>query len=222
MAEPVFVIGPSGSGKSTAGRTLDPKTTLWINADKKALPFPGWAAAYNESSKNYLKSSNAAIIAKALMSIPEKAPHIKTVVIDTLNRIMTDKVMQDRNIKGYDKWTNLAGDVYDILKAINEKMPDDIVVFILTHSTDATDEFGTKSRRALVAGKMLEKLVLESMATIVLFTRVDAKDDGADYYLETQTDGETTAKSPMGMFDSFLVPNDLQLVNSSIIKHRGV
>ena len=38
MAELVLVVGKSGSGKSTSGRNLDPKTTYWINVDRKPLP----------------------------------------------------------------------------------------------------------------------------------------------------------------------------------------
>jgi hypothetical protein len=37
----------------------------------------------------------------------------------------------------------------------------------------------------------------------------------------TQTDGETTCKSPMGMFDEEMIPNDLQYVKECIQKYEN-
>ena len=90
MANLVIVCGKSGSGKSTASRNLDPKVSSLVE------------------------------ICNILKAIPEKAPHIKTVVIDTINRMMTDKVMGERHIKGFEKWTQLSGGIYDIFTIINK------------------------------------------------------------------------------------------------------
>lgn len=59
-----------------------------------------------------------------------------------------------------------------------------------------------------------EKYTLEGMFRIVLFTKVvhDSKTKTNTYLFETQSDGVTTCKSPLGMFEDFEIPNDLDLV----------
>lgn len=71
--------------------------------------------------------------------------------------------------------------------------------------------------------KMLdEKITLEGLFTLVLYTKVEADPkEGNKYYFQTQTDGTNTAKSPRGMFDSLLIPNDLQFVLNQIEKYEN-
>jgi hypothetical protein len=220
MATVVFIAGPSGSGKSTAGRNLDPSKTMWVNADQKDLPFRGWMGKYNKENKNYIKSSNPADILAILRSMPEKAPHIKVAVIDTLNRLMTDKVMRDRHIKGFDKWSDLSGFIYDIVQLSNTALPDDMIVYILAHTEVGYSDTGAMFRKIQTAGKALDKIVLESMSTIVLFTHIKHANGKNEYFFETQTDGVSTAKSPEGMFEEYLIPNDLVLVTEAINKYK--
>ena len=120
MANLVIVCGKSGSGKSTASRNLDPKSTFYVNSDQKALPFKGWKKNYSKENKNYSKVSSLVETCNILKAIPERAPHIKTVVVDTINRMMTDKVMGERHVKGFEKWTQLSGGIYDIFTIINK------------------------------------------------------------------------------------------------------
>ena len=42
MAKVIGIIGESGSGKTTSCRNLDPKTTYYIDCDKKGLSWKGW------------------------------------------------------------------------------------------------------------------------------------------------------------------------------------
>jgi hypothetical protein len=48
--------------------------------------------------------------------------------------------------------------------------------------------------------------------TTVLHSRIV---DG-EYKFQTQDDGDFLAKSPMGMFEEFLIPNDLQVVKGAV------
>jgi len=223
MAELVLIVGKSGSGKSTAGRKLDPKKTYWINVDQTPLPFNGWKAKYSAEKKNYTKISDINSLVNVLVAIPKKLPHINSIVIDTLNRVMTDRVMKDRNIKGFDKWSNLAGGIYDILRFINSDLPEDMIVYMLCHSEEGYTDSGVQYKKVTTSGKQLDKICIESMSTVVLYTKVENKgDDGSDYYFETQSDGASTAKSPSGMFEEFLIPNDLKLVQDAIYEYNHV
>ena len=42
---------------------------------------------------------------------------------------------------------------------------------------------------------------------------------GEEHYFITQSDGTNTAKSPMGLFDSLKIDNDLKLVDDTIRKY---
>lgn len=50
---PVFILGFEGTGKSMGARKLDHESNLWINCDKKPLPFMGWRKLYSPDNKNY-------------------------------------------------------------------------------------------------------------------------------------------------------------------------
>jgi len=56
-----------------------------------------------------------------------------------------------------------------------------------------------------------EKLTVEGLFSIVLF----AQTDGTTYKFVTRSDGYTTAKSPMEMFERE-IDNDLKLVDTTI------
>ena len=74
MADRALIMGERGRGKSTAGRTLDPKKTVWIRVLKKPLPFKGWKTNYKLFSKetregNIFDISTAENVIKALKYI---------------------------------------------------------------------------------------------------------------------------------------------------------
>ncbi|WP_148391281.1 AAA family ATPase, partial [Blautia hydrogenotrophica] len=56
MSKVICIAGESGSGKTTSMRNLDPKTTLYIDCDKKGLSWKGWKKQYNTENKNYIKT----------------------------------------------------------------------------------------------------------------------------------------------------------------------
>jgi hypothetical protein len=82
-------------------RNLDPQKTVYINCDKKSLPFRGWKGMYNEENKNYIKTSNALDIMKYIRAISDKTDK-EIIIVDTISSIMSDKEMSERKKKGYD------------------------------------------------------------------------------------------------------------------------
>jgi hypothetical protein len=62
-----------------------------------------------------------------------------------------------------------------------------------------------------------EKLTVEGLFSIVLL----CKTDGERHYFETQSDGYTTCKSPMEMFDKE-IDNDLKMVDSTIRQYYEI
>ena len=100
MANIIGIMGESGSGKTTSMRNLDPSTTYYIDCDKKGLSWRGWKKQYNAESKNYYCTDQQANVLKIMQGINTDRPHIKTIVIDTLNGIMVADEMRRSKEKG--------------------------------------------------------------------------------------------------------------------------
>jgi hypothetical protein len=214
MSEIIGVMGESGTGKSTALRNLDPASTLIIDADQKGLSWRGWKSQYNAAAHNYLRTSNPHEI-KQILNQVNLIPHIKVVVIDTMNAIMVDDELARMQQKGYDKWIDLAQDTYQIVQLCNA-LRDDLFVILCFHTEIIDLDDGKGLSRIRTAGRKLQKIGLETKLPILLRTRVECSaTEGNKYYFETQA-LNSTAKSPMDMFNSFLIPNDLKLVIDAV------
>lgn len=220
MAILTFVVGRAGSGKSTSVRNCDPETTVVINSDQKALPFKSFKKDYNEEKGNYLQTSDIKQIKNFLKDIHKNKPKVKTVVIDTWSRIMTDSVMSSsfRNApNGMQAWSNMAFENYDLLNVINEKLRDDIIVYLFCHPETVYDETGMSQEQIAVQGQQLKKFVPESFSSIVLYTQLSQEPGkGMSYGFRTVTNGNDTCKSPIGMFGKEVVDNDLTKVSATI------
>ena len=209
----IAIVGPSGTGKSTSIKTLNPKETFIINVARKELPFKGAEKLYNVESKNYMEVDDLAQITGLLGTISEKAPHIKNIVMDDAIYAMSFLMMKKANEVGFSKFTNLAKDVTNLLTSAR-KLRNDLKIFYITHSENIEDEGKIVGQKIKTIGKMLDnQIVLEGLFTIALYTHVgEDKEENATYHFVTNRWRNYPAKSPMGMFDTTLIPNDLNNV----------
>lgn len=213
MSRVIAIAGESGSGKTTSLRNLNPKETYIIDADRKGLSWKGWKTQYNEESKNYKQTSNISTIQSILLNINTKAPHIKVVVIDTINTIMVDDEMARMNEKSYDKWADLAQSVW-ILIGESHMLREDLTIIFVAHTQTDRDDNGYMFTRIKTSGKKLDKIVLESKFTTVLMAKVV---DG-NHVFETRA-RNSTAKSPMGCFEDFEIENDITKVIEALSEY---
>ena len=188
MAKVIGVMGESGSGKTTSQRNLPAK-----------------------EKKNYWKSDSFSVVAGLLDKIDseDQFKHIKYVVIDTLNGLMVAEEMRILAMQTGDKrsaWSDLAQNGWSIInKAL--AMRDDLTVIILCHSETISDDNGIIRTRIKTNGRKLEKLVLESkMTTVIWSVRQDGK-----YKFILSADG-STCKVPLGAFETDEIDNDIMLV----------
>lgn len=203
MSRVICIAGESGSGKTTSMRNLDPKSTYYIDADKKGLSWKGWRKAYNKENKNYIRCDDANIVRVYIRKLAESQPHIKVIVVDTINGLMVADEMRRSKEKGYDKWVDLAACVWDLVCECYDYR-DDLTIVFTAHTQTDHDENGYMFTRIKTSGKKLDKIVLESKFTTVLLSKcVDGR-----YLFETQA-RNSTAKSPMGAFDTFEIENDI-------------
>lgn len=211
MSRVLGVMGESGSGKTTAMRNLPPKETFYIDCDKKGLNWKGWRKQYSVENKNYFATDSFSTC-KTLMEKVDKSEnfrHIKYLVIDTINGMMVAEEMRILAMQGGDKrsaWTDLASNGWDIInKALT--LREDLTVIILCHSETISDDNGIVKTRIKTNGRKLEKLVLESkMTTVVWAVRQDGK-----YKFILSADG-STCKVPMNAFTVDEIDNDIMLV----------
>ena len=219
MSELIAIVGQTGTGKSTAVRTLDPKETVIINIVGKPLPFKGWKKDYRpgiQQGGNFYTGADADQIVKVLDYIDKNRPEIRNIVIDDLQYLMSTEFMNRAQEQGWQKFTDIGKHMWDVLnksKSLREKLK----VYMLTHD-EQTDTLLTK-RKIKTIGKLLDdKVTLEGLFTVVLFTDVVKNNETQqmEYRFITQNDGTTTAKSPMDMFPSLYIPNDLALVSKYI------
>lgn len=227
MAQSVLVIAESGSGKTTSIRNLDPKETVIINIANKPLPFKGWKSKYtlldkSNPSGNLISVSSGQGVHKAMLHVSEKMPHVKNLIIDDWQYMSSFEYFDRASEKGYDKFTSIAANLAQVAK-LPKDLREDLYVFFLTHSEDSVDINGKRKVKAKTIGKMIDNsLTLEGLFSIVLFGKVIKEDDGSlNYVFATKTDGETTCKSPMGMFEEELIPNDLNYVKECILKYEN-
>lgn len=213
-AQAIAIVGNSGTGKSTSIgnikgldiQGLDPEHTLLINVKGKPLPFAGWKNVFSKESKNYFASSNPAAIIELLQRANDNE-EIKYVVIDDAQYIMGEEFMRTALHTGFTKFSKLAKEMYDVINA-GISLRDDMFVFFMFHAEETKDGYKIKT-----IGKMLdEKISIEGLFTVVLYSTVQIEGGKASYQFVTNYDGQYPAKSPFGMFENIHIPNDLNYV----------
>lgn len=208
MAKTICIMGESGAGKTTSMRNLDPKTTFYIDCDKKGLSWKGWRSQFTRENQNYWDTDNPSTVMQILEKINtgDNMKHIKTVVIDTINGVMVAEEMRNAKMQGFGKWTDLAQYVWEIFDYCLT-MRDDVTVIIVAHSITDTDDNGIVFTHIRTNGRKLEKIVLESKLTTVLLA--ECKD--GKYILHTRAD-RSTVKTPLGAFEEDEIDNDITKV----------
>lgn len=202
MGVPVLILGESGSGKSASLRNFSPEDIGVINVSGKPLPF-----------RSALKCENTDNYARITMML-ERAK-VKSLAIDDAQYLMANEFMRSAKTSGYQKFTDIALNFWNLVQTVIGKMADDKIVYFLAH----TERDGNGNEKMKTIGRMLdEKITVEGMFTIVFKTVVQDR----KYMFSTQTNGMDTVKSPMGMFDALLIDNDLKMVDQTIRDYYGM
>lgn len=203
----VAIVGPSGSGKSTSLRNLDPATTVILDGERKGFPFRG------HEKFDVRPFSNPAEHDAAFKAALEK-PGVELIVVESHIKLCEQiKRLCQQSYKGFDIYGNYAKMVQ---QSLNNYKNNKAVVVVTTIDDiveiQTVEGSSTSKRMMAVDGKELRGK-LEKEFLLVLFTEPRKNKSGQmEYFFQTNTDGLTTAKTPMDMFKEQLIPNDLAAV----------
>lgn len=200
MSIPVLIIGQSGTGKSASLRNFKPDELELINVEGKPLPFRNSFKPLNSDSYRDI-------------SIQIKKTKKKIVVIDDAGYLITNSFMRGHSKSGggnsvFSLYNQLADDFWKMIGFSKALEPDKIVYFMMHEDKNDDGSIHPKT-----IGKLLdEKVCLEGMFTIVLRS---VYQDGK-YLFRTNTDGFDVCKTPIGMFGTAEIDNDLKVVDEKI------
>lgn len=198
MGLPVLILGESGTGKSASLRKFPNNKVAVINVAGKPLPFKN--KIQSETTDDYMKIEGHI---KTLVK-----QDCKSIVVDDAQYLMANEFMRRATERGFDRFTDIAKNFWSLVNMVKE-LPPDVIVYFLSHIE--RDQNGNEKIKTI--GKLLdEKITVEGMFTIVLKTNVT---DGVYSFL-TQNNGHDTVKSPIGMFPSYAIDNDLHYVDEKI------
>lgn len=201
MGMPVLILGASGAGKSTSLRNFEPTEVGVFNVAGKPLPF--------RKKMSYV--NNNATYETITASLQKNT--LNCYVIDDAQYLMAFEFFDRAKETGFAKFADLGNHFYNLLKFIRLWTRDETIVYLLAH-TDVEDSGYVKMK---TLGRMLdEKLCVEGLFSVVLL----AETNGKEHWFTTQSNGLTTAKSPMEMFAP-KIDNDLKAVDTAIREYYG-
>ncbi len=201
MALPVLIIGKSGSGKSSSLRNCVGQSFSLINVLRKPLPFRGKIPT--------IQTDDYGTIMKSIQS-----SRAKSIVIDDAGYLITNHFMRGHSTTGkgngvFALYNDLGDRFWNLILFVINNLPEDKIVYFMMH--EEKDDFGDVKPKTI--GKMLdEKVCVEGMFTIVL----RCVTDGDRHLFITQSADGAVSKSPMGMFETLEIENDLLLVDKTI------
>lgn len=215
MSIATLILGQSGTGKTTSLRNLDPAHTLLIQAVRKPLPFRaigwGWFDKDKNPTGNIFVTDQATQIIKLM-----KGTKRDVIVLDDFQYILANEFMRrvldkETGNAAFAKYNEIAHNAWSILMTASQ-LADEKRVYILGHTQE--DENGRIKAKTI--GKLLdEKITLEGLLTIVLRTAAI----NGQFLFTTQNNGLDTVKSPLGLFDSDQIDNDLAVVDAAVFSY---
>lgn len=212
MAIPVLIIGRSGAGKTYSLKNFKPDEVGVISVEKGRLPFRSEIKTTRIPKFDSAEHSAAQISAAKYAWIEQVIAKAKvpSLVIDDSQYLLVNELFDRANEKGYDKFISMAANFRNLIHFINDLPEDDKIIYFLHHSEADTD--GREKVKTI--GKMLdEKLTVEGCFDIVIYCQ--------DHKFFTQSNGQSTAKTPEDMFD-LEIPNDLKMVDQTIREYYGL
>ena len=218
----------SNSGKSTSLKYLDPAETFIISCTNKQLQIPGFRKKYpkvavvdGKLTGNWYVSNQYDKITNILRLVSKSRNDIKTVVIDDINYCLSNEIMENATVKGFEKFTQQAKNYYDLISTAHN-LRDDLTVVIISHIiNDGTDL--EPAYKLYSSGKMLDKTVnLDGLFSYIIYTDKFVDENGeVQYRFMTRTNGNDTCRTVAGCFEDKYIEPNMKLVIDTINKFEN-
>ena len=213
----VLLMGASGSGKSTSLRNLPAEETAIINITNKPMPFRNKDNKIIVTLENFKKEGEKELSYEELYKriiATIKNTKKKIIVIDDSSYMMAFENFEKATSKGYDKFTNMAKNYYDLIKSAIS-CGEEKIVYVITH--EEVDDVNQLYRPKTIGKMLSNQLVIEGLFSIVLRSMYK----NGEYIFQTQNDGTSVCKSPMDMFEQKEIPNDLYEIDKIVREYYG-
>ena len=147
MGLAILVLGFSGSGKSASLRNFKEDELALVNVNGKQLPF-------RTQFKSTIHTDNYSEIERFM-----KAQTAKSIAVDDSQYLMVNEFMRRAKETGYQKFTDIAKNFWELVRSV-EMLPEDVIVYFLNHLDTGEDG----RQKAKTIGKLLdEKITVEGM-----------------------------------------------------------
>lgn len=183
-------------------RNFDEKELALINVIKKPLPF-------KKKFESTLNTDDYEKILKGIFNTPKKS-----IVIDDAGYLITNHFMSKHTSVGggngvFNLYNEIGDHFWGLIEFVKNKLPEEKIVYFIMHE-NVEDNGDIKPK---TIGKLLDdKVCIEGMFTIALRCMCDNN----KHYFKTQSNGADVCKTPMEMFESIEIDNDLKMVDSVI------
>lgn len=200
MARLIFVLSEPGNGKTSSIRNLKKDEVGYISVTGKELPF---------------QSDIKPVVARTIQEVTKLVIASKKpiIVVDDVSFLFTRQLFGRSQEKDqFQVFRDIGNDFYTLITAIIDKATDQNI-YLMGH-IELND---TNLVQLKTAGKTIRNNIApEGLTNIVL----EAVNDLGDFVFKVRSDGRGT-KSPIGMFSSETMPNDLKEVNQNINAYYG-
>lgn len=220
MSNIIGLVGLSNSGKSTSLKYLNPEETFIVSCTNKQLQIPGFRKKYFKVTVNdgklygnWLVNNNYEKITKVMKLVSKSRPEIKVICLDDCNYLLSNETFQNALVKGYEKFSVMSKNYYDLIQTCQE-LRDDLTVVFISH----IENFGTDidpEYRMWTTGKMLTNQInLDGLFSYIIYAEryIDDNGDEVKYRFKTRTDGNDTCRSVAGCFEDKYVEPNMKLV----------
>lgn len=229
MSSLICLAGASNSGKSTSLKYLNPEETFIISCTNKQLQIPGFRKKYpkieikdKKLTGNWMVSNNYTNINKTLEIVSKTRPEIKTVVIDDANYLLSNETFQNALVKGYEKFSVLAKNYYDLIQYC-QGLRDDLLIVFISHIENGGSDM-EPDYKLWTTGKMLSSQInLDGLFSYIIYSEryIPDGEDEVHYRFRTRTNGNDTCRSVQGCFEDKYIEPNMQLVIDTINKFEN-